>query len=122
MQRFSIRSGRVNRVKWRFMLVMLVALVLGNSSAHAQETKAATSTIDEKAMATLMQMAEFLAKAQQLSFTADIGYDVMQEWGQKIELIPNHCCTTVNQHENLIVVKKGKVASIWPITARGKYW
>ncbi|MBM3291233.1 hypothetical protein FJY84_00985 [Candidatus Bathyarchaeota archaeon] len=43
-------------------------------------------------------------------------------WGQKIELIPNHCCTAVNQHENLIVVKNGKIASVWPITARGKYW
>jgi D-serine deaminase-like pyridoxal phosphate-dependent protein len=43
------------------------------------------------------------------------------EWGQKIELIPNHCCTTVNQHEKIFVIKNGRVASVWPITARGMY-
>jgi len=42
-------------------------------------------------------------------------------WGQKIEFTPNHCCTTVNQHDEIMVVKDGYVCSIWPITARGKY-
>ena len=43
------------------------------------------------------------------------------KWGDKIELTPNHCCTAVNQHDELLVVKNGRIASIWPITARGKY-
>jgi 3-hydroxy-D-aspartate aldolase len=43
------------------------------------------------------------------------------KWGQKIEFVPNHCCTCVNQHDNMIAVKNGKVASIWPITAKRKY-
>jgi hypothetical protein len=59
--------------------------VLGNTLAQAQETKVDVSAIDEKTMSTLMRMAEFLAKSQQFSVTADIGYDVMQDWGQKIE-------------------------------------
>ncbi len=42
-------------------------------------------------------------------------------WGQKIEFTPNHCCTTVNQHDDIVVVKDGYVCSVWPITARGKY-
>jgi hypothetical protein len=58
---------------------------LGNAPARAQESKAATSGIDEKAMATLMRMAELLAQAKQFSFTTDIGYDVEQDWGQKLE-------------------------------------
>lgn len=85
MQRFIIGSGRVNRVTWRFVPALICALVVGNTPAHAQETKAATSAIDEKAMAPLMRMAEFLAKAQRFSVTADIGYDVDQAWGQKLE-------------------------------------
>ena len=44
------------------------------------------------------------------------------KWGQKIEFIPSHCCTCVNQHDIIHVVKDGKVAAIWPITARGKYY
>jgi 3-hydroxy-D-aspartate aldolase len=42
-------------------------------------------------------------------------------WGQKIEFTPNHCCTTVNQHDKIVVVKDGLVAAVWHITARGKY-
>ncbi len=43
-------------------------------------------------------------------------------WGQKIEFVPNHCCTTVNQHDNIIAVKDSRVAAVWPVTARGKYY
>ncbi|MBN1683580.1 alanine racemase [Candidatus Bathyarchaeota archaeon] len=42
-------------------------------------------------------------------------------WGQKISLTPNHCCTTVNQHEKIFVIKNNKVVTVWPITARGMY-
>jgi D-serine deaminase-like pyridoxal phosphate-dependent protein len=42
-------------------------------------------------------------------------------WGQKIEFTPNHCCTAVNQHDEIVVVKDGSVCGVWPITARGKY-
>ena len=42
-------------------------------------------------------------------------------WGQKIQLTPSHCCTCVNQHDEMLVVKNGRVAAVWPITARGKY-
>ncbi len=42
-------------------------------------------------------------------------------WGDKIEFVPSHCCTTINQHDDLYVVKDGKLAAVWPITARGKY-
>jgi 3-hydroxy-D-aspartate aldolase len=43
-------------------------------------------------------------------------------WGQKLEFVPSHCCTTVNQHDEIVVVKDGKVAAVWPVTARGKYY
>ena len=44
------------------------------------------------------------------------------KWGKKIEFVPNHCCTCVNQHDNIVVVKDDRVASVWPVTARGKYY
>jgi D-serine deaminase-like pyridoxal phosphate-dependent protein len=42
-------------------------------------------------------------------------------WGQKIEFTPNHCCTTVNQHDEIVVAKNGYVCAVWPVTARGRY-
>lgn len=52
------------------------------------------------------------------------GSDVRKrlKWGQKIEFIPSHCCTCVNQHNNIHVVKDGKLAAIWPVTGRGAYY
>jgi hypothetical protein len=85
MQRFSIGSGRVNRVTWRFGPALICALMLSNTLAHAQEKKAAASALDEQAMSTLMRMAEFLANAPRFSVTTDIGYEVEQDWGQKLE-------------------------------------
>jgi 3-hydroxy-D-aspartate aldolase len=43
-------------------------------------------------------------------------------WGQKLEFVPSHCCTTVNQHDEIVVVKDGRAAAVWPVTARGKYY
>jgi len=42
-------------------------------------------------------------------------------WGQKIQFVPNHCCTTVNQHDEMVVVKDDLVCAVWPITTRGRY-
>jgi len=44
------------------------------------------------------------------------------KWGQKIEFVPNHCCTCVNQHDVIHVVKDGRLAAVWPNTSRGKYY
>jgi D-serine deaminase-like pyridoxal phosphate-dependent protein len=41
--------------------------------------------------------------------------------GDKIEIIPYHCCSTVNLHDELIGVRKGEVELRWPVWARGKY-
>jgi len=46
---------------------------------------AAEPAIQGKAMDAVLRMAEFLAKSQRLSVTADTGYDVDQVWGQKLE-------------------------------------
>ncbi len=40
--------------------------------------------------------------------------------GDRVEVIPNHCCTTVNLHDELVAVRKGEVVETWRIAARGK--
>lgn len=40
--------------------------------------------------------------------------------GDRVEVIPNHCCTTVNLHDEMVAVRKGEVVETWRIAARGK--
>lgn len=40
--------------------------------------------------------------------------------GERIELIPSHCDTTVNLYDDYVCVRKGVVEASWPIAARGR--
>ena len=39
--------------------------------------------------------------------------------GDKICLMPAHCCSTVNLHDRIYLVDQGKVTDRYPVTARG---
>lgn len=41
--------------------------------------------------------------------------------GDRREVIPAHCCATMNLHRQAIAVRKGKVEAVWPIEASGRY-
>jgi D-serine deaminase-like pyridoxal phosphate-dependent protein len=41
------------------------------------------------------------------------------KYGDVVEFIPGHACTTVNLHEVYHVVDGGRVVDIWPILAHG---
>lgn len=40
--------------------------------------------------------------------------------GDKVEVIPNHCCGTTNLHDEIVAVRAGEVLEMWPIAARGR--
>lgn len=40
--------------------------------------------------------------------------------GDKIELIPSHCDTTINLYDQYYVTRGGRVVAVWPIAARGR--
>jgi D-serine deaminase-like pyridoxal phosphate-dependent protein len=40
--------------------------------------------------------------------------------GDRLEFIPQHCCTCINQHDELIGIRRDSVEKVWPIAARGK--
>lgn len=40
--------------------------------------------------------------------------------GQRVEIIPNHICPSINLLDELNVVRDGEVIDVWPIAARGK--
>ncbi len=41
--------------------------------------------------------------------------------GDRREVIPAHCCATMNLHRQCIGVRRGKVEAVWPIEASGRY-
>jgi D-serine deaminase-like pyridoxal phosphate-dependent protein len=41
--------------------------------------------------------------------------------GDRREVIPAHCCATMNLHRTCIAVRKGRVEAVWPIEASGRY-
>lgn len=41
--------------------------------------------------------------------------------GDKVMLLPAHCCTTINMHDEFFVTREGRVIDVWPIEARGKF-
>jgi hypothetical protein len=71
--------------RWWKIGALGLALWLTAAPGHAQQSAATTSSTEDKARATLMNAAEFLAKAQRFSVKADISYDVIQDFGQKLE-------------------------------------
>lgn len=40
--------------------------------------------------------------------------------GDKIELVPSHCDTTINLYDSYIGIRRGVVEAVWPIAARGR--
>lgn len=40
--------------------------------------------------------------------------------GDRVKIIPGHCCTTVNLHNHIYLIRQGKVMDKLPITSRGK--
>ena len=41
--------------------------------------------------------------------------------GDRREVLPAHCCATMNLHRQAVAVRKGKVEAVWPIEASGRY-
>ena len=40
--------------------------------------------------------------------------------GEVVTVIPNHVCTTVNMHDEILTLRQGEVVGCWKIAARGK--
>jgi D-serine deaminase-like pyridoxal phosphate-dependent protein len=41
--------------------------------------------------------------------------------GDRREVIPAHCCATMNLHRSCVGVRRGRVEAAWPIEASGRY-
>jgi 3-hydroxy-D-aspartate aldolase len=41
--------------------------------------------------------------------------------GERREVLPAHCCATMNLHRQCVAVRGGRVEAVWPIEASGRY-
>jgi 3-hydroxy-D-aspartate aldolase len=41
--------------------------------------------------------------------------------GDRREVLPAHCCATMNLHRQVMAVRGGRVEAVWPIEASGRY-
>jgi D-serine deaminase-like pyridoxal phosphate-dependent protein len=46
--------------------------------------------------------------------------DRKPEIGERVSVLPNHCCPAVNLADELVGVRRNQVEVVWPIVARGK--
>lgn len=53
------------------------------------------------------------------SFDIPSDMDVDFHIGERLEIIPNHACPTVNLYDFIYGVKGGEVAALWPVSCRG---
>jgi hypothetical protein len=65
---------------WAVVLLLMVAPISAQQTDPTDQNKS-----EQQAMAVLERMAEFLSQAQRFSVTMDIGFDAVQDDGQKIE-------------------------------------
>jgi len=40
--------------------------------------------------------------------------------GEKVWVVPSHCCATVNLHDEIWYGRRGRVEGSWRVAARGK--
>ena len=40
--------------------------------------------------------------------------------GGRVQVLPVHPCPTVNEHDEIVAVRQGRVEAIWPVHARGR--
>ena len=50
----------------------------------------------------------------------DVPPGVSLDIGTRLRVIPNHCCGTINMHDEVVVIREGEVVERWPVAARAK--
>lgn len=96
---------------------LLLLLISPVSSARDRET--AGPNVDAEAMNSIERMSEFLARTKQFGVTVDIGYDVVQEWGQKIEFGETRV-VTVRRPERLRIETTNRDGSVSSVVFDGR--
>jgi hypothetical protein len=104
------------RFSWSIVSATGLLLLLLTSPARSAGEG---GTVDVAAMKSIERMSEFLASAKQFTVTIDIGYDVVQEWGQKVEFGETRV-VTVRRPDGLRVETTNRDGSVSGVLFDGK--
>jgi hypothetical protein len=104
--------------KW-FLRSIISATALVLLLTSPAQSAGDDGTIDAAAMKSIERMSEFLASAKQFTVTIDIGYDVVQEWGQKVEFGETRV-VTVRRPDGLRVETTNRDGSVSGVLFDGK--
>lgn len=100
---------------WSIVSATALLLLLTSPARSARDTEA----IEAAAMKSIERMSEFLARTKQFGVTVDIGYDVVQEWGQKIEFGETRV-VTVRRPDRLRIETTNRDGSVSSVVFDGK--
>ena len=48
------------------------------------------------------------------------GCDAKPQIGERVQVLPVHPCPCVNEHDEIVAIRKGKPEAVWPVHARGR--
>lgn len=100
----SVWTTVISRRKGRYIL---------DAGSKAISRDFGTPSIKGRPQDKVLQLSEEHAKVESDDATVKIG--------DHREVIPAHCCATMNLHRNCVAVRKGKIEALWPIEASGRY-
>src|ERR1700747_984719 len=79
------RSFEMKERRWHVAILVLGLTIMMVPVLGAQEPNSTPSASEQRAMAVLKNMSEYLARAERFGMTMRHGYDAVQQSGQKIE-------------------------------------
>ena len=104
-------------IPFKNSLFLLTTVVSRREGLTVVDAGVKTCGVDQGMPVPLMgEAAEIVASEEHFQLH---GYTGAEQPGDKLLLVPAHCCSTVNLHDKIYLVEDDKVIARIPITARG---
>jgi len=116
---YLFMDASYNRLKLKFAnsLFVLATVMSANESFVTNDAGLKAVSVDQ-VMPVLRNYQSPLRMSEEHS-TASTA-ECKAKIGDRVQIIPGHCCTTVNLHDFIYLIRKDKVIDKLPITSRGK--
>ncbi|MDL2298395.1 DSD1 family PLP-dependent enzyme [Synergistaceae bacterium OttesenSCG-928-D05] len=114
---FMDASYNTLHLEFENSLFLLTTVISKNGERSICDLGAKCVGLDQE-KPVLRDYPERLIKCNEEHCTISDGKDF--KVGDKLYMIPGHCCTTVNLHDHIYFVREGKVVDRVPVTSRGK--
>jgi 3-hydroxy-D-aspartate aldolase len=116
---YIFMDASYNRLKLNFenSLFVLATVISANENFVSTDVGLKTVSVDQ-VMPVLHNCPAPLRMSEEHSTVS--AEELKAVVGDRVKIIPGHCCTTINLHDYLYLTRNGKVIDKLPITSRGK--